>query len=214
MKIARVLYPVTVLGPGKRIAIWVAGCGRRCVGCANPELWEAKPEQEVTVSDFVNAVKQLLGDRLQEADGITISGGEPFDQPEELLHLVEAFRGITEDILIFSGYTREQLQEKAVNASILKNVAVLVDGPYQDNDNQGEILRGSANQRYFYRDDEVRNKYEKYLQEHAGKHQVENFTVKDGVISVGIHKKDFRETLTKQLRDRKIVKRESEADNE
>lgn len=214
MKIARVLYPVTVLGPGKRIAIWVAGCSRRCEGCANPELWEVKPEQEVAVSDFVAAVKQLLGDRLKEAEGVTISGGEPFDQPKELLLLVQELKQISDDILIFSGYTREQLTESPTNVLILKEIATLVDGEYREEENQGEVLRGSANQRYFYRDEHVRQRYENYLKERAGKHQVENFTVKGGIISVGIHKKDFRNTLTRQLRDRQIVKRESEADDE
>ena len=214
MKIARVLYPVTVLGPGKRIAIWVSGCGRRCEGCANPELWKAKPEQEVAVSDFITAVKQLLGERIKSVNGITISGGEPFDQPEELLQLVKELKQITGDILVFTGYTREQLASNSLNAAILDTIPVLVDGPYQENDNQGEVLRGSVNQRYFYRDDEVKNKYEKYMQEHTGKHLVENFTVKDGVVSVGIHKKDFEKELTKRLGRKQIVKHESEADDE
>ena len=47
MNVARILYPVKVLGPGKRIGIWLCGCDRECFGCSNPELWEPKPEYEL-----------------------------------------------------------------------------------------------------------------------------------------------------------------------
>ena len=40
-----------------------------------------------------------------EVDGITISGGEPFEQEEELLELICHLLNKTEDILIFSGKT-------------------------------------------------------------------------------------------------------------
>ena len=45
--IDRIYAPVTTLGPGKRIALWTSGCSKRCEGCANPELWEARPDQAV-----------------------------------------------------------------------------------------------------------------------------------------------------------------------
>ena len=46
MYLDRILYPVTSLGPGKRLCIWVSGCNARCEGCANPELWTQRPEQK------------------------------------------------------------------------------------------------------------------------------------------------------------------------
>lgn len=205
MKIARVLYPVTVLGPGKRIGIWVAGCSRRCPGCANPELWEAKQEQEISVESLVKAVDALMETRQGEVDGFTISGGEPFEQPEELLRLVDSLRERSSDILIFSGYTREALQQNTAAEQVLNRIAVLVDGSYEEENNRGEILRGSANQQIWYQQEEVREQYETYIRAHEGQLLVENFRVGDGVIAVGIHKKDFQAKLTEQLRKRQIV---------
>ena len=49
MYIARILYPVKVLGPGNRIGIWFAGCHHRCKGCSNPELWKVDEKYFVTI---------------------------------------------------------------------------------------------------------------------------------------------------------------------
>ena len=57
MNVARILCPVEVLGPGKRAGIWVCGCGRRCKGCSNPELWEQRPEYEVSIEDISGLIK-------------------------------------------------------------------------------------------------------------------------------------------------------------
>ena len=204
------LYPVTVLGPGKRIAIWVAGCGRKCEGCANPELWEAGADKEIGLQDFSRAIDALTESVNGEVDGFTISGGEPFDQPEELLELVNHLCTISDDILIFTGYTKEELQAEQTASCILEKVAVLVDGPYIQEQNAGEILRGSRNQVITYRDAQVREKYEAYQKAYEGQHPVENFRVRDGVVSVGIHKKDFKEELEKKLREKQIKKLEKQ----
>ncbi len=29
-------------GPGRRLAIWVQGCKKRCTGCCNPDMQEIK----------------------------------------------------------------------------------------------------------------------------------------------------------------------------
>lgn len=59
MNIARILYSVEVLGPGKRVGIWVCGCKRACKGCSNPELWDRKPEYEVTVEEIIGLVNKI-----------------------------------------------------------------------------------------------------------------------------------------------------------
>ena len=87
MNIARILYPVEVLGPGKRVGIWVCGCRRGCKGCSNPELWEPRPEYEVTTEEIMSLIKRIA--EANEIDGFTVSGGEPMDQAEALSELIQ-----------------------------------------------------------------------------------------------------------------------------
>lgn len=206
MKIARILYPVTVLGPGKRIGIWTSGCDRRCKGCANPELWQASQDQEIDIQNLLYSIDTLRADSSRRVDGITISGGEPFSQREELLLLINEVSKWCDDILIFTGFLKEELMEDEIARQILSRIQVLVDGAYIEDKNEGEILRGSSNQRIFYQSETIMKKYDEYEELHRGKHPVENFRVNGGVIAVGIHKKDFKDELEKALKKRKIVK--------
>lgn len=83
---------------------------------------------------------------LAEADGITVSGGEPFDQPEALLTLLEQLRGeTTADILVYSGHPLEALHEKLLRMSGL--IDVIISDPYRADAKQTLALRGSDNQR-------------------------------------------------------------------
>lgn len=189
MNVARILYPVQVLGPGKRVGIWVAGCSRECKGCSNPELWEQRPEYEISVHQLFSLVETLA--EAHEIDGFTISGGEPLNQPKELAELIHRLNTISSDILVYTGYQFEALQARQDLAtdSVLAQIAVLIDGKYIEELNDGTFLRGSSNQRVYVLRDEHIAKYQKYLAE--GHNQIQNFTTTDGVVSVGIHHKTF-----------------------
>ena len=145
ISLARMYYPVKTLGPGNRVGIWMNGCNRRCVGCISPELQKYDAAKEVTVNELMQMI------HLIEApiDGFTISGGEPFFVPEALNAMVQSLASICDDILIFTGYTIEELRalkNEAVD-SVLNTCAALVDGPYIRELNDGKGLRGSSNQR-------------------------------------------------------------------
>lgn len=86
MYLERLLYPVTALGPGSRVAIWVSGCNRHCNNCTNPELWERKEYQKITSKKLIGAINSVIGHNV---DGITITGGEPFDQATELCKVID-----------------------------------------------------------------------------------------------------------------------------
>ena len=91
----------------------------------------------------------MLKSITQPVDGVTISGGDPFQQLEELDELVSFIAAeITNDILIYTGYTLKQLQswnnEHVTN--IIGKIAVLIDGKYIDHLNDNRSLRGSSNQ--------------------------------------------------------------------
>lgn len=189
MNVARILYPVEVLGPGKRLGIWVCGCRRGCKGCSNPELWVQKPEYEVTVEDIMSLVRRISD--LHKIDGFTISGGEPMDQPEGLSQLITQLSAYSKDILIYTGYRIDELKKREDPATniILSRAAVLIDGEYREEENMDVLLRGSSNQRIHILIPEMAEGYEKYLA--SAHNQIQNFTTLNGVVSVGIHRKGF-----------------------
>lgn len=180
MFIKRICYPVRVLGPGNRIGIWVAGCNKRCPGCMSPELQTTEGCGNVSVSKVISQLKQING----PIDGITISGGEPFLQAEELCELVEYLdANITQDIIIYSGYRIEELQKKdsPYVDSILLHIAVLIDGEYRDDLNDGVGLRGSSNQRiHIFRNNP------KYDNLSIGKRELQTFRYNESILIVGI----------------------------
>ena len=100
LNLSRLHYPVTTLGPGRRVGIWFQGCSIRCPGCVSVDTWAAG-QGGTTVSAVLAAVSPWL----VTADGVTISGGEPFDQVDALLALLRGLRSAgAEDILVYSGY--------------------------------------------------------------------------------------------------------------
>ena len=127
--IDRILYPVTALGPGKRVALWTSGCSRHCDGCANPELWERSGSQRMDVDTVWNMFRTILDNN--EAGGITLTGGEPFEQAEGLTELLSKIRqNYDVNILSFSGFLYEELREDQEKAALLSYLDVLIDGAY------------------------------------------------------------------------------------
>lgn len=137
--LSRMHFPVTTLGPGRRLCIWFQGCSIRCPGCISMDTW-AEGRHETTVNDVLRSAEQWLS----EADGVTISGGEPFDQPAALKELLAGLRSrFSGDILVYSGHPFESLALAPLNGLIdaLMTDPFLLDRP------QTLALRGSDNQR-------------------------------------------------------------------
>ena len=191
MNIARILYPVQVLGPGSRIGIWVCGCSRGCPGCSNPELWVPRQEYEVAVTDVLEMVRSIA--EKHPVDGFTISGGEPMDQAKELAELLEELAGISGDILIYSGYKLEELKSRRDDTTdrVLATAAAMIDGAYIQEKNTDVLLRGSENQRIHLLKSEWTERYEAYLS--SAHNRVQNFVTSNGVVSVGIHRRDWKQ---------------------
>ena len=189
MEIGRILFPVHELGPGNRLGIWVQGCQKRCKGCANPELQHVEKEKNISYDILDRLVKNIV--LYHCIDGVTITGGEPFLQAEELYKLLRTIKSICDDILVYTGYTYEELKNR--NDIIIEKcfdcISVLVDGSYEEELNMGERLRGSTNQNIIYLDEKKIKTYEEYM--NSGQRQIENFNSSDGIISVGIHPQGF-----------------------
>lgn len=144
MFVHHICFPVTTLGPGKRLGIWVSGCSKACVGCMSEELKDREESDRISLESLQRMIAGYAG----RIEGVTISGGEPFDQVEELAMLVAFLsKYVSEDILLYTGYTFEELQGMSGAERVLKHVATLIDGAYVESLDDGEGLRGSRNQK-------------------------------------------------------------------
>ncbi len=149
MKIAvnKAHYPVTVLGPGSRLGIWLQGCSIRCPGCVSRDTWVRDATREMDVDALLAWCQRVAPGA---PDGITISGGEPFDQPGALaaflkgLHRWRRASGRDFDILCYSGYPLNTLQRK--HGQILALLDAIIPEPYVDGLPLAHVWRGSANQ--------------------------------------------------------------------
>lgn len=192
MLVAHVLYPVRTLGPGERVGIWVYGCHRRCKGCMSPEMQTFYRSAEIDVNRLAAHIREIR--KRKPIDGITISGGEPFEQDRELAELLHLMQDITEDVLVFSGYRLEELG----GSPLLGEIAVLVDGEYQEERNEEHPLKGSENQNIHYIKAEYHALYEDYIEQMRGRKAVQNFKLKDGIFAVGIQGRGFVEKIRRQ----------------
>lgn len=139
--ISRVHFPVTTLGPGRRLGIWFQGCSLRCEGCISVDTW-ATAKELIPVDQLMIE----LSSYLPLVDGVTISGGEPFDQFEALLAIVVQLREKTKvDILVYTGYGIEDITDQL--QQIKPYIDVLISDPFQRQSSQTLRLRGSDNQR-------------------------------------------------------------------
>lgn len=185
MLIGRLLAPIHSLGPGERVGLWTLGCEKNCKGCISPELKERNPKKDIPIPLLVKIIRNSA--KANECDGLTISGGDPFEQPESLLSLLKEVREDFQDILVYTGFLYEQIADGSLGAEAkeaLTYIDVLIDGPYIEERNQPEaVLRGSDNQRILYLNPVSRALYEPYLKEGR---QLENFIHGGDVCTVGI----------------------------
>jgi anaerobic ribonucleoside-triphosphate reductase activating protein len=148
LRINRMHHPVTVLGHGVRAGIWVQGCTIGCAGCASRDTWDPGAGEDIEPA----AVLRWLDTLPEPLDGVTVSGGEPFQQPAQLAALLAEVdqwrrrRNHPVDLLIFSGYAWPRLAARPECADALAGCDAVVAGPYVEHRNTGVPLRGSDNQ--------------------------------------------------------------------
>lgn len=200
MLVGRILYPVRTLGPGDRIGIWFSGCERRCPGCSNPELQKPDETCEISLSDFLSAVKIITASK--KVDGFTLTGGDPFFQPEALTSLLPALNCISKDILVYTGLKYEEVERRY--GHLLPQIGALIDGEYVEDRNRGDVLRGSDNQRLIVLREDLKVAYDEYLAKE--RRVVQNFPARDGFVSVGIHDPGYEKKLDEALQQKGLTK--------
>lgn len=145
LRVAHTAKGVTdTLGPGRRSVVWVQGCTIHCPGCIVPETWGSA---EGTLLDPVDLARSLLDDDPQA--GLTVSGGEPSEQPSGVADLLETAHERGRTTWVYTGRIVEDLlaSDDPQMLRMLASVDVLVDGRYDADRADARAYRGSANQR-------------------------------------------------------------------
>ncbi len=147
IRIAGVVRESIVDGPGIRFVVFCQGCPHHCPQCHNAVTHDFTGGYDCSVDKILEAV-----DADPLLDGVTFSGGEPACQPEGFLALAEGVKDRGLNIVMYSGYTYEELllmaEEDAALHDLLQLADVLIDGRYENDQRDLTLLfRGSRNQR-------------------------------------------------------------------
>jgi anaerobic ribonucleoside-triphosphate reductase activating protein len=147
LRIAGIVRESIVDGPGIRLTVFTQGCKHRCPGCHNPQTHDFAGGEQVEADTILRQIK-----RNPLLDGITLSGGEPFEQAEACSELARAVHALKLNVMIYSGYTFEELlagmPERPGWKALLEETDILVDGRFELARKSLMLkFRGSENQR-------------------------------------------------------------------
>ena len=140
-----------VNGPGDRFVIWTQGCRKGCKNCYNPETWSHYRNNLIDIDLLVEEIKN------SSTTGVTISGGDPFEQPEELFYLLREIKqlDLSDGVIVFSGYTIDEIRVREELRKSLDYIDVLIDGLYIDEKRITNGLAGSSNQEFHFLTDKI-----------------------------------------------------------
>ncbi|WP_329054699.1 radical SAM protein [Amycolatopsis sp. NBC_01488] len=142
LNLHRIVDVTAAEGPGLRCAVWTQGCSVRCPGCFNPQTWTTRGGTLVPWQELVSRVVAIDG-----IEGVTLLGGEPFDQPEPLGLFASAVRSAGLSVMTFTGHVLEELPP----SKLLDSTDLLVDGPFlADRPEPSRPWVGSVNQRFHF----------------------------------------------------------------
>ena len=129
---SRFLPATAAEGPGARAAVWLQGCAVHCPECFNPQLWADRGG--VVTDAHAIAERWVERARAAGAEGVTLLGGEPFDQAGAAASVARAFREAGLGVMTFTGYPLDRLTAWAEGrddvAALLDATDLLCDGPY------------------------------------------------------------------------------------
>ena len=124
-------------GPGIRTVLFMQGCDIRCKGCQNKTTWDINKGKEVSIDELVDELKTKVFNRK-----ITISGGEPLMQKEELIKLVNKLYAEGFDIALYTGHSRKDVPEE-----LIRKIRYLKTGSFiQELKTTTKPFVGSSNQ--------------------------------------------------------------------
>lgn len=138
-----ILTDSIVDGEGLRAVIWTQGCSHNCKGCHNPNTHDFSKGILKDIEEVKEEIKNL---NLQ--DGITLSGGDPFFQPEACREIAKFAKEQGLNVWAYTGFLFEDLLKTEKTRAMLDYIDVLVDGKFElENKSLNIKFRGSTNQR-------------------------------------------------------------------
>jgi anaerobic ribonucleoside-triphosphate reductase activating protein len=142
-----------VNGPGLRFVLWTQGCSKGCKNCFNPLTWSNEKNKIFTNDNLLELIKNF-----EDIDGITITGGDPFEQEYELLELLFSLSSFNfkKGIIVYTGFTIDEINENPIRRKCLDYLDILIDGRYVEENKISSGLKGSSNQNVFYFSDKVK----------------------------------------------------------
>ena len=148
VRIAGVYRESIVDGPGIRFTVFCQGCSHGCPGCHNPETHDFDGGYDCSVDRIV---EEVLKDPI--LDGVTLSGGDPVFQATGFAELTEKLKGHGINVLLYTGFTYEELLERAKEdpdtERLFSQIDYLIDGRFVQEERDLTLLfRGSRNQRF------------------------------------------------------------------
>ncbi|NLN14063.1 MAG: anaerobic ribonucleoside-triphosphate reductase activating protein [Tissierellia bacterium] len=143
LRIAGIVEESIVDGPGIRLTVFTQGCSHNCPGCHNPQTHDYRGGMEMDIEEIVKMVKAN-----PMLDGITLSGGEPFDQAIACANLARRIKELGLSVVVYSGYKYEYLLQKEEYRQLLQVADILIDGRFDISKKDLTLpFRGSSNQR-------------------------------------------------------------------
>jgi anaerobic ribonucleoside-triphosphate reductase activating protein len=151
INIHSVINSSRVNGPGDRFVIWTQGCRKGCKNCYNPETWSHYKNNLILVDEIFEDLKN------SSATGVTISGGDPFEQPEELFYLLTKIKqlDLSDGVIVFTGFTIDEIRVREELRKSLDYIDVLIDGLYIEEKRISSGLAGSSNQEFYFLTDKI-----------------------------------------------------------
>lgn len=157
MPVAQVVPSTEAEGPGRRFAVWFQGCPLRCPGCCNPEFLPFVGGESLTVAQLAAMIDRAVTE--EGIEGVSLLGGEPFAHAGGAAALARVARGRGLSVMVYSGYTIEQLRAlpEPAAAELLRLTDLLVDGPFvRELPDTERRWVGSTNQRVHFFTDRYR----------------------------------------------------------
>lgn len=137
-------------GPGKRVLLYLKGCSLHCEGCINPHLWPFEGGTMVEPREILELCSK------ENIEGITIHGGEPLDQADGLIELIDLIKVSGKTVILFTGYIKKELDSK--QKYVWNKSDIVVAGRFQlKKRNVNLQFRGSTNQRVYIHDGPYKN---------------------------------------------------------